>query len=360
MQTFACNTAFGQGGIGQHFAQLVEEARAEGRLERYYAPGIAPDDDKGQHFENSPWLPWLRRYTPIRFSPSWRTYVTGEFFDWRLARHLSRVSRCFVGFAGTSLRCFRKARKRGADQCVLVAPNSHVNNVARLHRKARKQTGIKDTWLNGFLRRKMIKEYTAADVICVHSTYVRQSFLDEGVPEHKLQWTTLNVDPRFVPPKERPDDGVFRVMYCGRVDATKGIPLLIDAFTQLSGPAELTLVGGWSTRTMRKYMQRQMAQDERIRCAPGDPLPHLHRADVFVHPTFEEGFGYAPMEALACGVPAIVTEDTGMKEHIAEGKNGFIVPTGSVEALVERMKEVRRHPMTRTRSAEDVLREEAA
>lgn len=350
MRTLACNSTYGEGGIGQHFAQLVEEARADGRLARYYAPGIAPGDEKGRRIENSTWASWLQRYTPIRFSPSWRTYVTSELFDRRLARRLDTVSRCFMGFAGTSLHCFRRARQRGAERCALIAPNSHVNNIARRHRQAQKRTGIKDTWLNGLLRRKTLKEYAAADVIYVHSAYVRQSFLDEGIPERKLQRTMLEVDPRFTPPAERPADGVFRVMYCGRVEATKGIPLLIDAFAQLPDPAELTLVGGWSTRTMRKYMERQMARDPRIRCAPGDPLPHLHRADAFVHPTFEEGFGYAPMEALACGVPVIVTDDTGMKEYVTEGENGFVVPTGDRDALVERMKHLQRTPMHRTQT----------
>jgi glycosyltransferase involved in cell wall biosynthesis len=82
--------------------------------------------------------------------------------------------------------------------------------------------------------------------------------------------------------------------------------------------------------------------------APGDPLPALRRADVYVHPTYEDGFAYSPMEALACGVPVIVTEDTGMKEHVVEGVNGYIVPTGNWEALLERMEHVLNHPLAAT------------
>jgi hypothetical protein len=40
MRVIACNSSYGKGGIGQHFAQLVEESRARGRLGRYYAPGL--------------------------------------------------------------------------------------------------------------------------------------------------------------------------------------------------------------------------------------------------------------------------------------------------------------------------------
>ena len=67
---------------------------------------------------------------------------------------------------------------------------------------------------------------------------------------------------------------------------------------------------------MRRYLERARARDPRISVVPGDPLPHLQRARLCVHPAYEDGFGYAPAEALACGVPVIVTEDTGMKELI--------------------------------------------
>jgi glycosyltransferase involved in cell wall biosynthesis len=66
---------------------------------------------------------------------------------------------------------------------------------------------------------------------------------------------------------------------------------------------------------------------------------------VFVHPTYEDGFGYAPMEALACGVPVIATKDTGMKEYIRDGENGYIIPSGVVPPIRERLEEVRRRPM---------------
>jgi glycosyltransferase involved in cell wall biosynthesis len=77
------------------------------------------------------------------------------------------------------------------------------------------------------------------------------------------------------------------------------------------------------------------AADKRIVHAPGDPLEHLRTAGLCVHPTFEDGFAYAPAEALACGVPALVSEDTGMKELIDPGVNGLVLPTGDIDAFSE-------------------------
>jgi glycosyltransferase involved in cell wall biosynthesis len=256
-----------------------------------------------------------------------------------------------MGFAGKSLRTFRTAARLGTDRLELVAPNSHVQNVSRLHARAAADCGLADSWLNQAQIRKTLREYALADRIYVHSEYVRQSFLDAGIPAAKLARTVLHPDSRFVPPQRRPKDDTLRIAYVGRVEMTKGIALLLSAFERLPiQNAELRIVGGWSTRSVRQQLQSRIAQDLRITVQPGDPLPVLQKADVFVHPSYEDGFGYAPMEALACGVPVVVTEDTGMKEYVRDGINGFVVPTGSVDAIVAALENLIRSPLARSAS----------
>lgn len=344
MRVLSCNSPYGQGGMGQHFAYLVETSRQAGELDRYYTNEPKPNDPSGHEVNVHTY--GLLKYTPLRFFPAWKSYFTNDWFDRAVAGRLPDPTDRFMGFTGKSLHSFQKARTLGFDALELVAPNSHVRNVHRLHKQAREQTGISDTWLNRRQLRKTIREYEKADIIYTHSEYTTQSLIEEGIDPAKLTRTHLPVDARFQPPDERPKDDVFRIVYVGRVDATKGIPLLFEAFDQLEMPrAELRIVGGWSTRVMRKYVEAQLADTERITVSPGDPLPALQRADVFVHPTFEDGFGYAPMEALACGVPVIVTEDTGMKEYVRQGHNGFIVPTGNTEAILDRLHHIYEQPL---------------
>jgi glycosyltransferase involved in cell wall biosynthesis len=350
MRTLFCTARYGAGGIGQHFAHLVEETRCDNVLDRYYAPSVRGEDPHGRVVSNRTY--GLLTYTPIRFSPGWRSSVANELFDWQMARRLSadglRAETALMGFVGTALRTFEVGRSLGAERLELVAANSHVDNVTRLHAQAAADSGIHDSWLNEWQRRKTLREYERADRIYVHSEYVRHSFLDAGVSASKLVRTVLAPAPRFVPPTERPTDDTFRIVYVGRLEATKGIALLLDAFDRLSHPdIELVLVGGWSTRMGRRLIQSRMAADPRITLRPGDPLPVLQQADVFVHPSYEDGFGYAPMEALACGVPVIVTADTGMKEYVEEGRNGFIIPTGDKEALLDRLVHLRDSPLCR-------------
>ena len=353
MRVLACNSSYGSGGIGQHFAHLVEASRASGELAAYYCNTPKPADARGAQVDRADWERWLLRYTPVRFSPQWQSYLNNELFDYRAARRLEAddvSAKCFMGFVGKSLRSFHAARRLGIETLELIAANSHVENVRALHERAAADQGIRDTWLHDREVEKTLREYEMADVIYVHSEYTRQSFLDWGVAADRLKRTFLHPAPRFQPPDARPDDDIFHVAYVGRIDATKGIPLLLEAFAQLDVPNKrLTLVGGWSTRRMRQFMEDWLDRDLDIQMAPGDPLPVLHRADVFVHPTYEDGFGYAPMEALACGVPVIATEDTGMKEYLVDGTNGFVVPTGDGDAILDRLHDIAHHPLAQTR-----------
>jgi glycosyltransferase involved in cell wall biosynthesis len=97
----------------------------------------------------------------------------------------------------------------------------------------------------------------------------------------------------------------------------------------------LILLGGWGSRGMRRFVQRACARDARIAVRRGDPFAALPAARLSVHPSYEDGFGYAPAEALACGVPVLVSEDTGMKELIEPGRTGAIFPTDDLNALAE-------------------------
>ena len=341
----ACNAAYNEGGIGQLLAIVVEAARRSGELGTYYATGPKPNDDAGRAVSLARYR-WLFTRTPLRASHAWRDFVSAELFDRIVARRLEPGDR-ITGFSGRALRTFQRARRAGYRRLVLEAPTSHVANVRRQHLRATDRHGIESSWLNAAQFRKTIREYEMADEIVVQSAYARASFLREGIPETKLRRRYLPVASRFAPPLERRREGRFTVAFVGRLQVTKGIIELLDAFERLDDDnADLLLVGGCATDAMDRYLSRRAAANRRIRRCPGDPLPVLHRADVLVHPSYEDGLALAPLEALACGIPVIVTEDTGMKEFVREGKTGYVVPTGDVDALRAAMESIRRRPLT--------------
>jgi glycosyltransferase involved in cell wall biosynthesis len=333
----ACAAPYASGGLGRHLTQLVEEARAAGELAGYFATGVKPDDPAGRQIDPR-WVRAVGRYTPVRFSPLWQTRLAWLGFDRAVAGRLPRAA-VLSGFEGMALSSFRAARRLGYRRLELESAMSHVDNVIRQLDRAYADYPIEPVPFGRFEADRQRAEYAEADVIWVTSQYTRETFLAAGVAAGKLRQRTLHVPARFHPPDTpRPADGVFRAIYIGSLTLRKGIPVLLEAFRRLTGVAELTLVGGSGTRGMRRFLATAMAADPRIRLAPGDPLPHLHRADVCVHPAYEDGFAYAPMEALACGVPVVVTDQTGMKEHVREGVNGYVVPAGDPDALFARLE----------------------
>ena len=67
-----------------------------------------------------------------------------------------------------------------------------------------------------------------------------------------------------------------------------------------------------------------------------EQVAHLYnQASVCVFPSVEEGFGMVVTEALASGVPVIVSENVGAKDLITDGQEGFIVPIRNARAIKE-------------------------
>jgi glycosyltransferase involved in cell wall biosynthesis len=334
---------FGGGGLGRHLAELVAAARASGAV-RYFA-ATAPATDPDGEAVSLRWLPRLVRYTPLRFRPDWQSFAVHYEFDRAVARRLP-PGRIVNAFAGSSLRTFRRARELGFGEVHLESAGVHVAHARRMYDAAYRGHPVERDWLSRRLLARIIVEYAMADVIWVNSEYGRGVMLAAGVPAGKVRRRVLTIDPRFRPPERPPANPGLHVVYVGTLSVSKGVPVLLEAFARLSAPAaRLTLVGGSGSRGMRRYLAAALARDPRVRLAPGDPLPHLHAADVFVHPSFADGFGYAPAEALACGVPVVVTEDTGMKELVQEGVNGYVVPTGSADAILDRLEHLHRRPL---------------
>ena len=342
LSTIACSVAPGAGGLGQHFDELRQFARSSSALASVQCiyPSSHPASEPG-HIAVRPWARGGRFLAHIPSTHAYPLFVQAACltFDLATSRAISSETEGFTGFASHSLRSFRRARRLGISYLGLAAPNSHVDNLWRQQRIAHSLYPIDRGWLTAFIRRRTVKEYELADAIFISSEYQRSSFLEAGVDPDKLIRFDLRPLPQFKPREHPPAGDTFNIVYVGRIDLIKGIPVLLDAFSSVARPDwRLTVMGGFSSYGLRKHVGERVQRDDRITLLEyGDPLDVLRGAHVFVHPSFEDGFGYAPMEALAVGVPVIVTDQTGMAECVEEGVNGSVVPAGDVEALGDRL-----------------------
>lgn len=157
-----------------------------------------------------------------------------------------------------------------------------------------------------------------------------------NVPEHKITVQPHGVDPRFRP---LPDAVVQStctrlgvpqnsILHVGTLEPRKNIPTLLDAYRLLPKETRaehpLVLVGhiGWLFDDTMKCIQALQAQGEPIVVLNDildDDLPAIYNfAKLFVLPSFYEGFGLPALEAMACGIPVIVSSTSSMPEVVGD------------------------------------------
>ncbi len=326
-----CSAPLGGGGLGRHMREILDALERLGREHEHIGEArSSPPADPRREVE-------LTRRTLLRpltrFSPAWRLWSASDAFDRAATARLVPADN-LIGFNGTSIRQFRRAASAGIGAVSLVSATAHMREVIAQHARAHRQYPIERPWATRLLRRNLA-EYARAERLYVSSDYVARSFLERGFDPARLVRFSLTPDECFRP-ADGPRPDTFDVVYVGGLTVDKGVPLLLDAFARLThADLRLVLVGGWKTRAMRQRVQAAVAGDGRVRVEPGDPLAALQSAGVYVHPTYTDGFGYAPAEALACGAPVLVSEDTGMSELVREGRTGRVLPTGDVSALAD-------------------------
>lgn len=170
-----------------------------------------------------------------------------------------------------------------------------------------------------------IEEIERADRIIVQSAYAAETFVQRGVPRDKLVVAPRAVDvTRFTPPAERDDDRTFRALFVGQLCLRKGIPYLLRAWTALRlRNAELVLVGPLHDDVKPLF---EKVSDPSVRHVPwsDDTAAFYRRASVLVLPSLVEGSAKVTYEAMACGVPLIVTPNVGAVAR--DRQEGFVVP----------------------------------
>lgn len=319
-----CSAPLGTGGLGRHAQEIAAAHERRGGTTSCLCGPLAGGRS----------LTARARAEITRRSAPWRMWNASVSFDAAAAGALPRAEH-LIAFSGQALRQLQAARRSGFGSVALVSPTGHLRQVAGRYEAACRRHPLESPWTRRILRRSLA-EYELAERIYVSSRYVWESFVQEGFPEEALQMLPLTPDPRFAPGSSPPPGAVFEVLYVGSLSVVKGVPLLVEAMRAIAATdLRLVLCGGWESRGMRRYLERACATDPRIEIRRGDPLPSMRSARLYVHPSYEDGFSYASAEALACGVPAIVSENTGMKELIDPGRTGIVLPTGDLDALTE-------------------------
>lgn len=129
------------------------------------------------------------------------------------------------------------------------------------------------------------------------------------------------------------------ILYVGLIEPRKNVPLLLKAYARVSSqgnPPTLVLVGrlGWKYEQVFQLIDQLKLKDSVQ--FPGyissQNLPIVYNlAQLFVYPSTYEGFGFPPLEAMACGTPVITTAISAMLDNV--GNAGLLIPPQDEIAL---------------------------
>ena len=181
------------------------------------------------------------------------------------------------------------------------------------------------------------EEMELADLVLAPSSFVADT-IRAFHPNKALALAPYGVDLEFWRPGARNERSeVLRFIYAGQISLRKGIPSLLQAWEKAAlRSAELQLVGSWYlSDSKRVSLPRGVACVQA--CSSEALRDHYRRADVFVFPSFFEGFGLVLLEAMACGLPAIASTATAGADVLTQS-SGRVLPVGNLETLVDALR----------------------
>jgi glycosyltransferase involved in cell wall biosynthesis len=268
------------------------------------------------------------------------------WLDYRASQYLESHQVDIVhAWTHECLRTIRAAKKNGV-LSILDRGYSHPRFSKKILDEEFDIYGVKRNlekcpqWLSPFdhWRRELeeaCEEFDQVDYIYVNSDFCRQTFIDEGVSSEKLRMLPRGFDSKKYYPVDKKDD-VFRVIFVGQLLVRKGLKYLLEAWAQLGlHNAELLIVGSMMDEVralVSPYLER--SDIKHVGFVP-DPVAAYQSSDLFVLPTVDEGSAKVTYEAMACGIPVIVTHNAGSLAK--DGEDGYIVPIRSSHALAEKI-----------------------
>ncbi|MBE3567120.1 MAG: glycosyltransferase [Thermogemmatispora sp.] len=243
-----------------------------------------------------------------------------------------------------------------------LASRWHVAHVTMFHTLAQVKLLSDPTSQEPPLRTEMEKQVVAeADRIIAATAEERLQLMNlYAASPGRISVIPCGVDLRHFVPQDRfqarqryrlPLDRPL-LLFAGRLDPFKGPDLVLRALALMEEQAEAVIVGG-KLRGDRELQQlRRLAASlgmtarvHFLGALPPCEMPFVYSAaDVTVVPSYNESFGLAAVESLACGTPVVATRVGGLAAIVRHGETGYLVPR-CAGFFAERLDFMLRHPL---------------
>jgi|CXWL01.1.fsa_nt_gi glycosyltransferase involved in cell wall biosynthesis len=209
-------------------------------------------------------------------------------------------------------------------------------------------------WRIRHMATKRWQGWLADTTICVSEAVRRRLVEEYKYPAARTITVRNGIDCRRYQPREHsldiptsePSKGAPVTIICAaRLSSAKRIDVLLEALAMLradSVPWRCRILGAGPLEAELRVRASQLGLSELVKFVGyvEDVRPHLSQADLFVLSSDKEGLPLALLEAMACGLPAIVTEVGGTGEVVVQNETGLLVRRGDVEGLAKGIRQL--------------------
>lgn len=249
----------------------------------------------------------------------------------RTSPFASTLTFCLVAF----LYLLRDAPRFDVLHCMMIYPTGFVGYLVNRLR------GLPYfAWIRGgdyyFMKDTPGKRRTIATVLADTLVLVQTERIARDVrrefPDADLEVLGNGVDL----PAARSDGD--RIVFVGRLEAQKGVDVLLRAMDGIEEPPPLLVVGDGSARAELESLAADLRVDAEFvgQVSPETVVEYLCEGKLFVLPSIRgEGLPNALLEAMAVGLPAVVTDTGGVADAVVDGETGRVVDPGDEAALRE-------------------------
>jgi glycosyltransferase involved in cell wall biosynthesis len=283
------------------------------------------------------WLPAIRAGTgadvyTVRLAEGLRRYGMAAEITWFplrfeampfLLRHATPPAGTDIVFANSWNGC---AFKRPGLPLVVTVHHSGFDRATRTVQSLAQRA----------YHRLVVKPYEmrslrAADVITSVSRFAADSVQRAtGIDGVRVIHNWVDTARFFPLPAQREPGGLFRLLFVGKLSQGKGADLLGAIMRRLGPEFELSVAGRLNKRHVFDCPANMHVLGW---LAENDLIEAYRQCDAVLFPSRSEGFGYAALEAMACGKPVIASDATALPEVVTNGVTGMLCPVDDVAAF---------------------------
>jgi glycosyltransferase involved in cell wall biosynthesis len=309
------------------------------KIKKQHYNGI--ENDKIVHF------PLIAFFKKIIKSEYWGLKTTHKWFDVWVASILRTTDYdLLIGYENSNLASFKAAKKQGKIT-VLDLTGVHHGFQNGVLTKAGVYKNQKEL---AYISEQKNRALAYTDYIIALSSFAEKTLIDNGFPANRIYKAFLGINQTVFTPKQQynvsenageafleSDDSkpkCLELYFVGTLSYRKGLPFmmhLLDALIERKLNVRLTLIGPVDDFPVPELNAPYFRYFPFLNHA--ELVKMHHDLDLFIFPSHIDSWAQVVIEAMACGSPVLVSENTGAKDAVAQG-GGVVLPVNNLQEWV--------------------------